>query len=89
MPRKKEGHSQLAFETPDELLDAMRAAAEAAGMKLTAWINSTCAAAVGVDYSPPKLGRPAAEPDPPPKPARGKGSARPRTDRNSRPRAGR
>jgi len=68
MPRHKEGHTQIAFEMPDELLEAARAAAEDAGLKLTAWISMTCAAAVGVEYTPPKLGRPVTPEEPPPPP---------------------
>lgn len=70
MPRHKEGYTQLATEMPDELLAAMRVAASDAGLTLTAWISTVCAAELGVEYTPPKLGRPAAEPDPPPPRAR-------------------
>ena len=72
MPRHKEGYSQLAFEMPDDVLAAAREAAAAAGLTLTAWITSLCAETVRVEYTPPKLGRPPAEPDPPPPKRRGR-----------------
>jgi hypothetical protein len=81
MPRMKPGFSQLAFVVPDELMAAMREAADAAGLKLTAWICATCAAEVGVEYTPPKLGRPSAEPEPEPTPPpkrRGRPAAHPK-----------
>lgn len=72
MPRHKEGFTQIAMELPDDVLAASRKTAAEEGMTLTAWITTRCAEAVGVEYTPPKLGRPPAEPDPPPPKRRGR-----------------
>jgi hypothetical protein len=79
MPRHKEGFTQLAFEMPDELVAALRAAAESKGLTLTAFISSTCGRAVGVEYTPPKLGRPSAAEEPPPAPPKERRGKRPQT----------
>lgn len=58
MPTKRAGYVQLPFEMPEALDRAVRAAAERDGMRLTTWICVACAAAAGVEYEPPRLGRP-------------------------------
>ena len=72
MPRKRYGYTQVPFEIPDELLIAVQAAARAEGLKLTAFICSACADRAGVEYTPPRLGRPPAEPKNPAPRRRGK-----------------
>lgn len=57
MPRKKPGYTQVNIEMPDDLLDAVRTAADAAGVKMNAWVCETCGRRLKVPYTPPPLGR--------------------------------
>lgn len=73
MTLKRDGYKQFAVELPESLLEQFKEAAEKAGMKFATWVQATLAKAAGVEYEPPKLGRPvtrepeAAVPEPKPK----------------------
>jgi hypothetical protein len=69
MPRKRPGYTQLPVEMPDELVAAVRVAAERHGEKVTVWVCRTCAKAAGVSYAPARPGRPP-KATPPKKPRR-------------------